>query len=108
MTFDCKSGVARVLRSDFEVGSQSGSTPWLSWQQTAPDHVQIGQGEHGEQTRRVLGQASVAHLGETPQLLDDAKCMFAAGSSGRSEAVYASPVRAERAAAQAAPIHPIS
>src|SRR5579871_3212544 len=71
------------------------STRPLRRQQPAPDHVEVGEREHREQTRRVLGQTAIAHLGEAPQLLDDAKGMLAAGPGGRTQSVQAAPVLAQ-------------
>jgi len=46
-------------------------------EQLSADLVEIGQGEHGLRAGQVLGQTAVAHFGEAPQLLDDAKGVFA-------------------------------
>ncbi len=59
-----------------EVSSQP--TPGPCWEQLPADLVEVGQGEHGLRPRQVFGQAAVSHFGETPQLLDHAKGVFAA------------------------------
>ena len=63
---------------------RSASTLLLRWQQAAPDHVQIRQREHREQSGGVLGQSAVAHLGEAPQLLHHPEGMLTTGASRRA------------------------
>ena len=44
--------------------------------QFAPRHIEVGQGEQGEELGGVLGQASISYLAIAPQVLDDPKGMF--------------------------------
>src|SRR5208283_5635698 len=46
-------------------------------QQSSSHQVQIGQRKQGEAARRVLGQATITHLGEAPQPLHHMESMFA-------------------------------
>src|SRR5271170_2160058 len=59
----------------------------LRRRQSASDQVEVCQGEHGEQSRRVFRQAPVAHLGKAPQPLHHVEGVLASSSSGRTQAV---------------------
>src|SRR5438876_3967617 len=67
--------------------ARSASTPLLRRQQATPDHVEIGQCEHGKQTRRILCQPAVAHLAETPEALDHVESVLATCTDPRAQAV---------------------
>src|SRR3979490_1656975 len=71
-------------------------TPPLRWHQASPEQVQIGQRKSGEQSRGVLGQASIANLAEAPQALDHQKCMFASSAGGRALSIDCSLVQTQR------------
>ena len=83
-------------------------TPIPSNQNAFSNHVQIGQREHGKGTRGVLGQAAIAHLGEAPQLLDDAKRMFAASPGPKACAVDHALGFGQRFASSAAPVDTVA
>ena len=86
--------------------SQHAPGPWR--EQLSADLVEVGQCEHGLRSRQVLGQASIPHLGEAPQLLDDPKRMLAAGSGPRASPVDQPPARAQRSLGGGTPIDPVA
>ena len=62
-------------------GLSGGFRPiWTHWslcdRQFPPYHMEVGQGEQGEELGRVLGQPPVSHLAIAPQVLDDAEGML--------------------------------
>ena len=73
-----------------------------------PDSVEVGQGEHGLRPRQVLGQAAVAHLGETPQLLDHAEGVFAAGARARTRPIDHPPALAQWVPGGGPPIYSVA
>src|SRR6202041_2963560 len=81
------SGDFRVVLDALAGTSQSAQTPLPGWHQAAPDQVQVGQRKGGEQARRVLGEAAVAHFSKAPEAFDDMKGVLAARSCARSAAV---------------------
>src|ERR1700751_727642 len=60
--------------------SRSRRTPRLWREQLSPQLIKVGQREHGLRPRQILGQATVSHLGEAPQLLEHPKRMLATGA----------------------------
>ena len=76
-------------------------------QQCAAPLVEIDQGEHGLCPRQVLGQTSVAHLGEAPELLEHPKRMLAAGAGARTHPIDQPPMLTQRFAIRA-PIDPVA
>src|SRR5690242_17895874 len=108
MGFERQTGLLSLRRAGIGPFFRYASTPLLCWQQTAPDHVQVGQRKHGEQTRRVLRQAAIAHLGKAPQLLHDSKGVLAPSPSGGAQAVQRLPMLAERLTRIAPPVDPIA
>ena len=78
----------------------------LCGDQFAPRHIEVGQGEQGEELGGVLGQASISYLAIAPQVLDDPKGMFDPGPYAIALAVER-PVRAGKApAAFCFAVHP--
>ena len=85
-------------------GCRSAEPPLpLTWQPVT-DQVEVCQCEHREGARRVLGQTSVSHLHETPEVLDDINRMFAASPMPRSAAVDGTLVFGERAMKMPTPV----
>src|SRR5512143_403220 len=80
------------------VGSRSQGAPRPRRQELVAHTVQIGQGKHGLRSGKVLGQAAIAHLGESPESLHDVKGMFAPGSYPRPRPIDLPPPVAERLA----------
>ena len=66
--------------------------------QFPPGHIEVGQGEQGEEMGRVLGKTPVPDLAIAPQVLDDAKGMFDPCSYAIALSVER-PVRAVKASA---------
>src|SRR4030095_17226127 len=68
-----------------------------------PSHqVQVRQREGGEQPRRVLHQAAIAHLGEAPQMLHHPESMLTARPHPRARTVDQPLILAQRLALVAA------
>src|ERR1700728_4143973 len=88
--------------------SQSAPTLPLRRCQSASDHIQVRQGEHGEQSRRVLRQAPIAHFGKAPKTLDHAEGMLAPSPGGRAQAVEAALVLAQGFGGAGAAVHAVA
>src|SRR5437773_6680844 len=79
---------SRCQAAQSGTGLPSSSAPWRmkcavqahSCTQTLARQVDVRQAQRHERARRVLGQAAVAHLAESPQPLDDAEHMLDSGS----------------------------
>src|SRR5271155_2341242 len=80
---ECRAtGLWDFSRGIFALPRSSGA-PSLRWQETAPEHIQIGQREGGVQPSGVLRQPAVPHFVKAPHPLDNVEDMFdAAPSSG--------------------------
>jgi hypothetical protein len=76
-----------AARDYSECSSRSQRTSRADWEQLSADLVEVGQRKHGLRSRQVLGQTAVSHFGETPQLLDYAKGVFAARPGPRARPV---------------------
>src|SRR5947207_12752144 len=85
---------SRCQAAQSGTGLPSSSAPWRmkcavqahSCTQTLARQVDVRQAQRHERARRVLGQAAVAHLAESPQPLDDDEHMLDSGShSGLGE-----------------------
>src|SRR5512145_693173 len=74
-------------------GSEEGCLPILDAlrplrsQQTASDHVEIGERASDEESMRVLRDAPIAHLGEAEDALDDADGVLDPGTHARARSV---------------------
>jgi hypothetical protein len=75
--------------------------------QLTPKLVEIGQGKHSLRSRQVLGQTAISHFGESPQLLDYPKGVFAARAGPRTRPVDHPPAFAQRPAT-GSPIDPVA
>src|SRR6266545_959333 len=85
----------RLARKRVSSSWQSRQTQLLRGQQAPSQQVQIRQRKGGEQPRGVLRQTSIAHLAETPQVLNDLEGMLAARPGARAQLVDASLVLGE-------------
>src|ERR1700676_2834330 len=88
-----------------EVSSQR--TPGPCWEQLSADLIEISQRKHGLRPCQVLGQAAISHFGESPQLLDYPKGVFAARPGPRTRPVDHPPAFAQRPAT-GSPIDPVA
>src|SRR6202008_4751481 len=95
-------GGLRFARS----GSQP--APQFGRAKLTPKLVEIGQGKHSLRSRQVLGQTSISHFGEPPQLLDYPKGVFAASPGPRARPVDHPPALAQRPLGGRAPVDPVA
>lgn len=77
-----------ACRGGFQPISRLQGAPCLRWHQLSAQRVQIGQCKGHLRAGQVLGNTAVTDLAEAPQLLDDAKRMFAPCSGTRATAIY--------------------
>src|SRR5262245_15087204 len=87
----------------------SENAPRLRRQQLAADQVEIRQREETEGARQVLGEASIADLGEAPQPLHDVEWVLPARPSPRPGAIDRPPARTQRLVRRGGPpIHSVA
>src|ERR1035437_9070178 len=91
-----------------ECSSRSQRTSRADWEQLSADLVEVGQRKHGLRSRQVLGQTAVSHFGETPQLLDYAKGVFAASPGPRARPVDHPPALAQGPLGGRTPVDPVA
>src|ERR1017187_105187 len=91
-----------------ECSSRSQRTSRADWEQLFADLVEVGQRKHGLRSRQVLGQTAVSHFGETPQLLDYAKGVFAARPGPRARPVDHPPALAQGPLGGRTPVDPVA
>src|ERR1039457_2642064 len=91
-----------------ECSSRSQGISRADWEQLSADLVEVGQRKHGLRSRQVLGQTAVSHFGETPQLLDYAKGVFAASPGPRARPVDHPPALAQGPLGGRTPVDPVA
>src|SRR6202045_4158956 len=81
--------------------------PQFDREQLTPKLVEIGQGKRSLRSRQVLDQTAISHFGESPQVLDYPKGVFAARTGPRTRPVDHPPAFAQRPAT-GSPIDPVA
>src|SRR5680860_1313093 len=76
--------------------------------QSPPQQIQVGERKQSEPVRKILGQAPIAHLGMSPQVLDHTEGVLAPRSHPRAALVNGFLMRAQWLTRRGPAIHPIA
>src|SRR5437867_4134673 len=101
-------GLLSIPEAPFLIGSRSQGAPRPRRHELVTDTVEIGQSKHRLRSGKVLRQAAIPHLGESPEPLHDVKRMLAPRANPRPRTINTPPSFAERLATCRPTVHSIS